>query len=555
MAILDTTLEYINKELKKELDIDSLDKILFDFGLEIESYNKTTDELKIDITAERSDLLSEIGFIRALKAYLEISSVNEYKAKSSTYVLNIENSVKPVRPFSVCAVIKNLTLTDDKLKQIIWAQEKLHLTLGRKRSVAAIGIYPLDKINFPITFLSKQPKEISFIPLGETELFSGKDILEKNETGIAYASLLENKERYPVFVDSLGKTLSMPPIINSEDTGKVTTSTKDVFIECSGFNLARLNQILNIVCCMFADFGGEIYQVTINFGSEYSEKKIITPVLEYRKKIIPINELNSLISTTLTIDEIEKLLIRMQYTIKKINKEKIEVTIPPFRCDVMHTVDVADDLARSYGFNNINFKQPNISTIGGLTKESLVQNNIINVMTLLGYTEISPFSLSNKKELFENFLIPVNKDALDLGYSKDKNLDVIVTWLYPKLLKTLTNNQHRGYPQKIFSCNYVVIKDTEEENRSKNRLKLSAMTASSKISYTQTVSDLLTLCNVLGQKLDLEKKNYPFYLKDRSAEIIIDGKSVGHVGEINPDVLVNNDYFVPVVGFEIEILF
>jgi DNA primase len=79
MAILDTTLEYINKELKKELDIDSLDKILFDFGLEIESYNKTTDELKIDITAERSDLLSEIGFIRALKAYLEISSVMNIK--------------------------------------------------------------------------------------------------------------------------------------------------------------------------------------------------------------------------------------------------------------------------------------------------------------------------------------------------------------------------------------------------------------------------------------------------------------------------------------------
>lgn len=555
MAILDTSLKNINKNINKELDINSLEQILFDFGLEIESYNAESDELKIDITAERSDLLSEVGFLRALKTFLEIEPVKEYKAKPSEYILNIKNSVKKVRPYSVCAVVKNLNLNEEKLKQIIWAQEKLHQTIGRKRSVAAIGIYPLDKINFPINFLSKKPKEISFVPLGELEEFNGLDILEKNETGITYAHLLKNQENYPIFEDSSNKILSMPPIINSEEVGKITVETKEVFIECSGFNLARLNQILNIVSCMFADLGGEIYQMNINLDSEYLEKKIITPSLELKKMLINIEDLNSILSTTLTVDEIEKHLKKMQYQVKKINKEKIEVTIPPFRIDVMHMVDVADDLARSYGFNNIVFKQPNISTIGQLTKETKTQDDIISIMTSLGYTQVSPYSLCSKKEQFEDFLLSENDSVLEIDYSKERNMDSLVTWLYPKLLKILTNNQHRSYPQKIFCCDYVVLKDSNKENRSINKLKLSTMIASSKVSFTESVSDLLTFSNIFGKRLELVKKDYDFYLKNRSAEIFLDGKAIGHVGEINPEVLVKNQYFMPVVGFEIEILF
>lgn len=554
MAILDTSLQNINKELNKEIDINLLEQILFDFGLEIEAYNAETDELKIDITAERSDLLSEVGFLRALKTFLEIEQVKEYKAKPSDYVLNIKNSVKKVRPYSVCAVVKNLNLDENKLKQIIWAQEKLHLTIGRKRAVAAIGIYPLDKITFPITFSSKDPKEISFVPLGESEKFNGLEILEKNETGITYSNLLKNQESYPIFEDSKNKILSMPPIINSEEIGKITIDTKEVFIECSGSNLVRLNQILNIICCMFADFGGEIYQMNINFDSEYLEKKIITPSLDFKKMVINIDDLNSIISTNLTAEEIEKHLTKMQYQVKKINKEKIEVMIPPFRVDVMHVVDIADDLARSVGFNNIVFKQPNLSTIGQLTKETKVQDDIISIMTCLGYTQVSPYSLCSKKEQFEDFLIE-NDDVLEIDYSKEKNMDTLVTWLYPKLLKILTNNQHRSYPQKIFCCDYVVIKDLNKENKSVNKLKLSTMIASSKVSFTESTSDLLTFCNIFGKKLELIKKDYNFYLKNRSAEIIVDGKVIGHVGELNPEVLVKNQYFMPVVGFEIEILF
>ena len=61
----------------------------------------------------------------------------------------------------------------------------------------------------------------------------GSDVLEAYKD---YAYLLEGKKKYPVFIDSAGKILSMPPIINSEETGRVTEKTKDVFIECSGFS-------------------------------------------------------------------------------------------------------------------------------------------------------------------------------------------------------------------------------------------------------------------------------------------------------------------------------
>src|SRR5574344_929892 len=103
----------------------------------------------------------------------------------------------------------------------------------------------MEKINFPIFFVAKKPEDIKFIPLGETKELNGKEILKETDTGKAYASLLESKDKFPIFLDNSGKILSMPPVINSEETGKVTENTKEVFIECSGFDRNRLNQILD----------------------------------------------------------------------------------------------------------------------------------------------------------------------------------------------------------------------------------------------------------------------------------------------------------------------
>ncbi len=553
MATIDLYFKELKKELNKEYSLEEFEELLFNYGLEIDSYNKDTDEIKIEVTAERIDLLSKEGLLRVLKIYLGLSKSPTYSFKKSGFSLNIDDSVKDYRPFSVCAIVRNLKLDEDKLKQIINIQEKLHLTLGRKRTIAAIGIYPLEKINFPITFLAKNPTEISFVPLGQTTALNGKEILTQTETGKDYAVLLENKDKFPIFVDNLGELLSMPPIINSERTGRITEQTKEVFIECSGFDQNRLNQILNILVCVFVDFGGEVQTVEINYGKSYNLKSINTPSVEEEKRLVTLSHINSLIGTNFDIDLATTLLEKMGYKCKKFGKEKIEVAIPIYRTDVLHEVDIIDDIARAYGFNHIKFKLPKVFTVGSVLKETTKQETIIDLMTQLGFIEVSPLSLSSKKESFTNFNLEYNeKEAIELGYSKDKQVDIVSPSHLPKLLKILTYNQHRFFPQNIFVCDQVVLPSEKEETRTIQKLQLAVLTANSKVSYSELVAVLFKLCNVLGLSLELHSCKKPFYIEGRSSEIVLNNEIVGHIGEIAPSVLVNFEYTMPVVAFEID---
>ena len=132
--------------IEKDLNIEkNIDKINL-FGTTIESL--TEKELELEIPANRPDLLSRTGFIRAWRAFNEKESgLKEYQIKSSQYQIIVNKSVKSVRPFTRCAVIKGLSLTQEIIKEIMDVQEKLHNTIGRNRKKAAIGIYPLDMEN------------------------------------------------------------------------------------------------------------------------------------------------------------------------------------------------------------------------------------------------------------------------------------------------------------------------------------------------------------------------------------------------------------------------
>jgi phenylalanyl-tRNA synthetase beta chain len=175
-----------------------------------------------------------------------------------------------------------LNLSDDSIKEIINVQEKLHQTLGRDRKKTAIGIYPLEKISFPIKYLAKEPKEILFKPLGSIDVMNGDEILNNHDTGIKYAHLLADKNKYPIFQDSKDNVLSMPPIINSELTGRVDEDTKAVFVECSGFDLSELSNLLNILCVMFSEIGAKIHPLKV----KYPDNEYIFPHFDTKEKTV-----------------------------------------------------------------------------------------------------------------------------------------------------------------------------------------------------------------------------------------------------------------------------
>lgn len=523
------TLTFSKKQLEKEIKLTSevQEKIMM-LGIPLEI---SGEEVIIDVTPNRPDLLSFQGFLRAVKSGLgKETGLKAYKINKpeKDYKVIVDKSVKDVRPYTACAIVKNLKFTDETIKIIIDMQEKLHSTIGRNRKKAAIGIYPLEKISLPIKFCAKKPEEIKFRPLESEVEMNGLQILQRHPTGRDYASLLEGKDKFPVFIDAKDKVLSMPPIINSHETGKITEETNSVFIECSGSDFQTLKKILNILVTTLADMGSDIYQMEVCY-----EKKEITPDLEPETMKINLENINKILGLNLTEKNLENLLPKMGYNYK--NKS---VSIPAWRTDILHEVDIAEDIAIAYGYDKIIPEIPKVATIGQESRESLLQKKIAEILSGLGYLEISSYHLIKKEDLIEK-----NQEALEVKDSKTEYKLLRPDLIIPAL-RTLAENKENEYPQKIFEIGRVFAKSNEEDR---------LLIAETPANFTQLKQILDYLMHMLGLEYEIVESKADGLIEGRTASITIGKKEIGYFGEVHPETLHSKGLMLPLAIIEISL--
>ena len=542
MAIININKKQFEKEIGK-LDEKMQDRIAM-FGTPVESI--TEEEIELEIFPNRPDLLSYQGFKRSFLAFLgKKTKLKKYKINKpeKNYKINIDSSVKNIRPYTTCAIVKKLKLNDNKIKELIEIQEKLHITIGRKRKKVAIGIYPLEKIKLPITFKALEPDKIKFIPLESDREMSGLQILQRHSTGKEYAHLLAGKEKFPIFIDEDKNILSMPPIINSQLTGKITEKTRDVFIECSGFDFEILSKCLNILVTSLADMGGEIYQMEIGYG-----KKKITPNLTTEKKKISLENTNKLLGLNLNEKELKQLVEKMGC-----NYDKGAVEIPSWRTDILHEVDLIEDVAIAYGYENFVPEIPEISTIGEEDPNETIKRKLSEILTGLGTLEVSNYHLTIKKNQFEKMGVSKKqeKDFIEVEESKTE-YSILRKDLTHYLLKNFSENIDSEYPQKIFEIGKVF--KLNEEISEKENLAV-AFTPGNFTEIKQAIEYLFRMIdvkiNITEHQVTSNSPNY--FVEGRVAEIKIDEKSVGFIGEIHPKILKNWKIRMPVALFEINL--
>jgi len=544
MVTLNTSFKRLKKLLGARITLEELEEKLFQYGMELDGVNG--DELIIDITPDRADMVSPQGLARALRPFLGLDSI-KYKVKETKNKFIITKELASIRPFAVGAIVKNVNFTDDLIKEIIWVQEKLHATYCRNRRKAAIGIYPLDNIKFPVYFKAKSPKEIKFIPLDFNEELTGDEILKKHPTGIKYAHLINKFSKYPVLEDSEGKILSMPPIINSEIMGKVTKNTKDVFIEVTGTNLETVNQILTLMATVIAHETGIIEKLI----TVLPNKEIKTPLLEGEKMSVVFNNVKELIGVELTSGQIKRLLKMMDYEILSETENDIIVKTPFYRTDILHEVDVIDDIARAYGFENIVPKMPSVSTTGGLRDETLFIEKLRDFMIGNGYLEEYTFALTTEEEQYKKMNVRIQPPHATVIEAKSPYYS-LRTWILPELLKCVEQNLHRDFPMKSFDIGEVVIPHEKYEVKAKNELHLGVINVSDKAGYESIKKVFDALVETFDFKFELKKSNHDSFIQGRSADIYYKNKKIGVMGELHPKVITNFGIKLPVVAMEIS---
>ena len=545
MVVVDTSYKLVTKLLGKKLSESGLADALFDMGFEMELDG---DNMRVEVTPDRPDLISTHGLVRALKAYLKIrTGMPSYKVKKSNVRVLVKPSVSEVRPYTVAAVVKNLKLDDDRIKEVIWMQEKLHSTYARNRKKAAIGIYPLEHIASPIVYSAEDPDKVKFIPLDFDHEISGRAVLKEHPTGREYAKLLENYDKYPFFIDAKCEVMSMPPIINSDKLGRITKSTKNVFIECSGHDIKALEVVLNVLVAVLADMGGEIYSVEVDYG----KKKITTPNLEPEKRQISAGYVNSVLGTDLSAAQIKPLLSRMMYDVTAVSGDNVKFLVPAFRSDIWHDVDVADDVGRAYGFGSIVPEHKQTATVGETTRDVKVQEDIARLMVGLDYQQAFTLALTSSDDQFVKMNISEFKHV-KLGNAADRALDMIRVWLIPELMKCLVYNRSREYPQRFFETSYIVKPDDNADVKSRNILRFAAVAAHKSANYTEVRQAMEYVLDNLGYSYAIEDAEHGSFIPGRVGRVIINGKKVGFIGEVHPKVLANLGLEVPVAAVEVN---
>ncbi len=539
MAVININKKIFEEEIGK-LDEKMQDRIML-FGTPVE--NITEQEIQLEIFPDRPDMLSYHGFKRAFLGFLEKQTgLKKYTLKKpeKDYIVKIESSVKDIRPYTACAIVKGIELNNEKIKEIIEIQEKLHTTIGRKRKKVAIGIYPLEKIKLPITYKALEPDKIRFIPLESEKEMSGLEILQRHSAGKEYAPLLAGKTKFPIFVDDDKNILSMPPIINSQLTGKITEKTREVFVECSGFDFEVLKKCLNIIITTLSEMGGEVYQMQLSGG-----KNEITPDLKTKKMKISLKNTNKLLGLDITEKQLQKLLEKMGYDYKK-----TEVEIPAWRADILHEVDLIEDVAIAYGYENFVPEIPKISTIGQEDYKEVIKRKISEILSGLNMIEVSNYHLTVKKDQFDLMGIPEKQEKgfVELEESKT-DYTILRKNLTHYLLKNLSENIDSEYPQKIFEIGRVF----ESEREIKEIEKLAGAVIPGNFTEAKQILEYLFRMLDIEIRLDEPTESPTHFIDGRVASINLDNKLIGFIGEIHPKILKNWKIKMPLALFEINL--
>jgi phenylalanyl-tRNA synthetase beta chain len=541
--------QVFEKLVGKTLPLEELKDRISMLGTDLEGIEGN--EINVEVFPNRPDMLSEQGFARAFSSFIGVKTgIRTYDVEkgSDDFRVVVDKSVSSVRPFTACAIVKGMKFDDEKIREIIQIQEKLHVTYGRNRKKAAIGIYPLEKIKLPIRYVGRNPKDVTFRPLEASQPMRSDDILELHPTGKEYAHLLEGMDIFPFFVDANDQVLSMPPIINSHETGKVSEETKDVFIECSGFDFDVLSTCLNILVTSMSDMGGKVYSMTL----EYPDGSRTTPDLTPKNISVSLAYVNKRLGLELSKKEATVLAEKMGLSVENDKDENtLAVLVPAYRADVLHPIDIVEDVAIAYGFENFVEEIPDVATIGEEDALECFKRRISNILISLGLLETNTYHLSNDIEQNQKMLSSYK--ILPLANALTEDYNAMRYWMLPSLMKVHSENKHHDYPQNIFEVSQVFREDRNEETNVKESEVLAVSLCGSEPDFTSIKQILQSLMSALGLDFSTDELDHPSFIPGRSAKILVNGKELGFLGEVHPQVLENFSLEMPVAALELDI--
>ena len=379
-----------------------------------------------------------------------------------------------MRPYVVAAVLRGVTLNESSYKSFIDLQDKLHQNVCRQRTLVSIGTHDLDEVSDgPIIYDARDPEDIKFVALKQTQEMTAAELMKLYATDgklKAFLHILQDKPVYPVILDAKGTVLSFPPIINSEKT-KIKLSTKNIFIEITATDHTKASLVLDNLVAMFSEYCDDkfsVESVTVAYPDGSSH---VFPKLAVREERVTIEKVNQLLGTALTTEEVVQLLAKMGLK-SEAKASDLTVYIPPTRHDMLHAVDVIEDVGIAFGYNNIPERFPKVVTVGRQLLMNSVCDQLRGELARCGFTEVMTFALCSRNDMER---ISRSEGLVTIANPKTIDTQVLRSSLIAGLLKTAQANKKMPLPLKLFEVSDVVVLDSSTDVGARNQRKLAVM--------------------------------------------------------------------------------
>lgn len=499
------------------------------------------EELEVEVNPDRPDLYIGEGLARAING---LHGKRRGWSKPIIVDSGYDLEVKPpiTRPYIAAAVVYNVRLDEDFLEELIQFQEKLHDTIGRRRRKVAIGIHDLEKLPSTQLQYKEESLDAEMIPLDHSERYTLRQVIKSTPQGEKYGSIsLNTKENTHPALYSGHEIIAIPPVINSNVT-RLDPSTKHVFIDVTGTHKETVYKVLDIIVSGLVERkGAYIGSVKVI----YPHTHLTTPILSTKTLEMTVGEVSGTLGEELAIESLIDSLARMLHNVT-VEGDILNVTPPPFRVDVIRSIDLIEDIAIAIGYDQLGYNRPIVVDPGQLLPETRLSRILRDLAIGHGFTEVIQLTLTSPKLLeisrFQErveILNPVQYEYSSLRPS-----------LIPSLLSVAVKNIHAKKPVKIFEIGFVI----KPEEPPSDHLHAGYLIMDDEVGYEDIQAPVYSMLRILGVEFKVEPIDYPVFIKGRAARLITEsGEELGVLGEINPEILEELEVPFPIAVSELNV--
>jgi phenylalanyl-tRNA synthetase beta chain len=525
---------------------------------EILPFNDTL--IDVELTANRGDCLGMKGIATDIKARFDADLIPfnyNYQQIETKVEDEIEVDIQTEDCFRYCgAVIKNVKIAPSPM----WMQLRL----------VKAGIRPINNIvditNYILYEMNQPLHAFDYDKLASVN--GKKKIIVRNANANEKLTTLDGIERELVVSDiviadsNCGQCLG--GVMGGENS-EVTDNTVNVFLESAFFrpvNIRKTSRRLGLRSEASYRYEREIdrknvdmalkralyYFDMLNVG-EISSGIIDVYPQKYEDKIIATSAtwINGKLGTDLSAVEIKNILEKLLFKVD-IKEDELNITVPSARNDVLIKEDIAEEVARIYGYNKITPTYYPSKSAGVRTEEQKNVRKLHSIMVNCGLSEIKNFSFIGKS-LFDKMLLPE-----DHYFRKAVMLEVPLTedWagmrnsLIPGIIRTIAFNVTRQNKNlSLFEIGNISIPSDEllpYEYRyagialAGNKFDKSFCQEAVKYDFY----DLKGCFDNIFEQFNVEVSYKPidecFFQPYQQAEIILNDKRVGILGKLHPEI-------------------